>query len=280
MKSNFRRKNNIAAVWVAILMSIGALGAGCEGILPGGGDKPDPKEQAREDSLRVASTIRYGDPNKIITDKNGNPIPGPDGGTLRASDIPTNPNMKFTIRDSIASMARTLGLEIPKDNGILYGILTGDKQYYIEFNKYAIFYDYRFEDKSMGDWGSLSEQECTIKKYSNGEIIENSAGVGEWYGKPAILVGLANHDPILPVYINTPKGIEIYDYGSKKLIGYLEKSDKPDTYIRTTYEYERTKFGNILGEEPIGITVEEVPAGFIFVEQPEDDPDSVLGNLG
>jgi hypothetical protein len=270
MKSNFRRKNNTVVIWVAILMSIGALGAGCEGILPG--DKPDPEEQAREDSITVASTVRYGSSDVVITDKDGKPIPGPDGGTLMASDIPTNPNIKFPVRDSIASMAKTLGLPIPEDDGILYGILAGDKQYYIPFNL-----SYHPEDKSMGDWGSLIEAECVIKEHSNGEIIDKTVRLGEWVdGRPAMFVEISNNT-IESVYINTTNGVEIYDYYSKKPIGYLEKSDKPDNYIRTTYEYEKTPSGNIFGE-PINTTVKEVSAGFIFVEQPEDDPSYVLGN--
>jgi hypothetical protein len=274
MKSNFRRKNNITVVWAAILMSMGAWGvlSGCERFLS---DKDDSEEQAREDSITVASTVRYGSPDVIITDKDGKPVPGPDGGALRASDIPTNPNMKFPIRDSIVSMAKTLGLPVPVDKGqILYGILAGDKQYYIPFNQ---FYPYYPEDKSMGDWGSLIESgwTCVIKEHSNGEIVDKTIRLGEWKdGKLAMLVVGDNTS----VYINTPKRIEIYDYGSEKLIGYLEKSDKPNTYIRTTYEYQRTIEGYIIGDKPISTTVEEIPAGFIFVEQPEDDPNSVLGN--
>jgi hypothetical protein len=269
MRTNLgKNRNALVSIAVATGIAVGAL-SGCEGLIPN--DKPTSEEQARMDSIKVASTVRYGDPNKIITDKNGNPIPGPDGGSLRASDIPTNPNMKFPIRDSITSMAKTLGLPIPTDKGqILYGILTGDNQTYIAFDKSV--YVHNQYDTSMGPWGSLTEKECTT---SDGKVISQ----GKWIdGRPAISVRDSNSEfPLLLVYINTLGGVEIYDYYSEILIGYLEKSDNPDTYIRTTYQYQRNIDGHIINKEPIGTTVEEVPAGAVFVKQPKDDLGAALG---
>jgi hypothetical protein len=236
----------------------------------------DNKSEQEEEKRMEASMVRYGDPNVIITDKDSNPIPGPNGGSLRASDIPTNPNINFALRNSIADMAKTLGLECPNGK-ILYAILFGDKQVYIDF-KSTYYSPYVFDenDKSKGEWGTLREEECLVTQHSDQGVQNFVTRLGTWVdGRPALSLRDSNGD--VRVYIKTPDGVEIYDYGSEKLLGYLEKGSNPNTYKRTMYKFEMEN-GRHETNIVIGETVEEVPVGFIFVEQPEDNPSSVFKN--
>jgi hypothetical protein len=273
--------NGLIALILAAV--IGAV-SGCEDILHDEGKKTQ-EEKAKQDSIKVASTVRYGAPNVIITDPNGNPIPGPNGGSLRASDIPTNPNINFALRNSIADMAKTLGVECP-DGKILYAILFGDKQAYLDFKStnYSPYVVFDENDKSKGEWGTLIEQGCLVTEYSNAVVRKLRPLLGKWVdGRDAIFVQDNNPDEPVLVYINASNRVEIYDYGSEKLVGYLEEGNEPNTCRMTTYKYEEDHDHHDDGGDDdvdsgnqVRITTEEVSVGFIFIDQPEDDPSSVL----
>jgi hypothetical protein len=262
--------NGLIALCLAAV--VGAV-SGCESIFP----DDNKEEQAKQDSITVASTPRYGDPNVIITDKNGNPIPGPNGGSLKASDIPTNPNIKFSVLDSIASMAKTLGLPTPEKGQILYGISTNGNLATLDLNKLS--YKFDEDDKSLGDYGTLTAIKHTFKEeLPDGRVVRYDVGTGALNNIPVVFVerrvpmeGYQDKDIITATfYVNKGDRVEVYNYAGEKFLGYLEKSDKPNTYVR--YMYEHDEHGEITG--PLIRT--EVPVGFIFLDQPEDDPSSGL----
>jgi hypothetical protein len=265
---------------LCLAVAIGAGLQGCEEIF-NNNDKPTPEEQARMDSIKVARILRYGDPNVIITDKNGNPIPGPNGGSLRASDIPTNPNIKFPILDSIAGMTKTLELPAPEKSQILYGISHNGVLAALLLNQLEYLYDEN--DKSMGAYGTLTAVNFIFKEdLPDGKSREYRVWGHEFNNKSGLFVSERLYgDPNDKgddenFYVKEGSRINIYNFHGNRLLGWLEKGSKPDTYKRTMYKFELDEKGNEIIDKIIGETVEEVPVGFIFVEQPKDDPSQSL----